>query len=520
MKEYSIIFMKYIKGSFLRRKKGFGLIIFILFSINTNGQQKENISNKEYKKIIINGYYTFQNNENAQFLDSILTIIKLNKIIIKEDSINSKIYYLKGVNNLELRRYKKANDLFIKSFELAEKTNDIFLKGSIYNSRGIIISRTEKDYSKSAEYYKKAIINYKKVNNLSQLIDTYYNLTINARQRLEWNESISYGKVFLELIAKDGERTDGIAMLSYFIADNYFELKNNKEALINLKKAEKYTLIENSKLHSLINASYAKYYENEGDYSLAIKKYKEVNENLNETIINSEKRIKESFINELELENELKNKQDLIIYNQKTKLIVSGITVVLFALLTIFLILLGRKNRKKNKQIKKLNIDLKESISDLKTNNDDLVDKKHEIETLLNLNEQSLFSRVLKISTYNDAIRKITEDIENNPNASSYLITVNKKLLSLISEEELWEDFKIQFEKIRPNFFSKLKSISLNLSINDLKHCTYIISNIKSKEVAQLINVSPRSVETTRYRIKKKMGLEKEDDLHDFLVDL
>lgn len=306
----------------------------------------------------------------------------------------------------------------------------------------------------------------------------------------------------------------------YYIADNYFNLEDNEEALKNLKKAEKYTSVNNSELLSLINSLYAKYYESKEEYLLAVKKYKEVNENLEKTIVFNEKEIKESFVHELELESELKEKQNLIITNQKLKLIVSTITLVLFIILTIFLISLIRKNRNKNRRIKTLNFELKELIADLKTKNDDLVDKKTEIESLLNLNEQTLFSRVLKISTYNDAIRKITDDIESNKDASSYLISVNKKLLSLISEEELWQDFKVQFEKIRPDFFNKLKNIAPNLSVNDLKHCTYIVSNLKSKEVAQLINVSPRSVETTRYRIKKKMGLEKEDSLYDLLVAL
>ncbi|WP_271405340.1 tetratricopeptide repeat protein [Tenacibaculum soleae] len=505
---------------FSKRVIAFLSVIFILFSINVIGQQESNISKKEYKNIIVKGFYTFQNEENAQFLDSILTIIRLNKFTIKEDSINSKILYLKGVNNLELKRLKKAEDLFIKSFELAEKTNDIFLKGSIYNSRGVIFSLRNEDYNKVAKYYKKAIESYKKVSNLSQLIDTYYNLTINARKRYKWEESIAYGKNFFKLIAKDGKRVDGVGKMYYYIADSNFKLKNNEEALKNLKKAEKYTSVNNSELLSLINSLYAKYYESKEEYLLAVKKYKEVNENLEKTIVFNEKEIKESFVHELELESELKEKQNLIITNQKLKLIVSTITLVLFIILTIFLISLIRKNRNKNRQIKTLNIELKELIANLKTKNDDLVDKKTEIESLLNLNEQALFSRVLKISTYNDAIRKITEDIESNKDASSYLISVNKKLLSLISEEELWEDFKIQFEKIRPDFFSKLKQISPNLSVNDLKHCTYIVSNLKSKEVAQLINVSPRSVETTRYRVKKKMGLEKEDSLYDLLSSL
>ena len=78
-----------------------------------SGQQKESVSKKEYKEIIVKGFYKFQNDEKPQFLDSLLTIIKLNKYTIKEDSINSKILYLKGVNNLELNRFEKAEDLFI-----------------------------------------------------------------------------------------------------------------------------------------------------------------------------------------------------------------------------------------------------------------------------------------------------------------------------------------------------------------------------------------------------------------------
>lgn len=512
--------MKYMKSVFFKSKKYLVFVFFLFSVISINGQQKENISKNEYEKIIVKGFYKFQNNEKPQFLDSLLTIIKLNKFTVKEDSIKSKILYLKGVNNLELKRFKKAEDLFSKSFQLAKQTNDIFLIGSIYNARGIIFSIEHKNDVKAAFYYKKAIASYSEVGNLLQLINTYYNLVINARLRGEWDESITYAKSFLKLILKDSKRTDGIGQIYYFIADSYFELGMSEKALINLENAEKFVPSDNSKFHSLINSAYAKYYESKGDYILAIQKYKEVNNDLEKRIISDNLRIKESFVNELELESELKNKQNFIINNQQTKLIVSAIIAIFFIGLTIFFVFLRRNNNKKNRQIENLNTDLNQLITDLKINNDVILDKKNEIEILLNLNEQALFSRVLKISTYNDAIRKITDDIENNPNASSYLISVNKKLLSLISEEELWNDFKIQFEKIRPNFFNKLKKISPNLSVKDLKHCTYIVSNLKSKEVSQLISVSPRSVETTRYRLKKKMGLEKEESLYEFLIDL
>jgi tetratricopeptide (TPR) repeat protein len=309
-----------MRSVFFKSKKYLVFVFFLLSSvISINGQQKENISKKEYENIIVKGFYKFQNNEKPEFLDSLLTIIKLNKFTIKEDSINSKILYLEGVNNLELKMFKKAEDLFIKSFELAKKTSDIFLIGSIYNARGIIFSLEHKNEVKAALYYKKAIANYSEVSNLLQLINTYYNLVINARLRGEWHESITYAKSFLKLILKDSKRTDGIGQIYYFIADSYFELSMSEKALINLENAEKFISADNSKFHSLINRAYAKYYESKGDYILAIQKYKEVNNDLEKKIISDNLMIKESFVYELELETELKNKQNFIINNQKTK---------------------------------------------------------------------------------------------------------------------------------------------------------------------------------------------------------
>ncbi|PQJ23457.1 hypothetical protein [Tenacibaculum sp. SG-28] len=171
-----------------------------------------------------------------------------------------------------------------------------------------------------------------------------------------------------------------------------------------------------------------------------------------------------------------------------------------------------------------LNKRLENLIEDLKFKNKDLTQNKIETQKLLSRNEQTLFSKVLKLSTFCDSIRKMCNDmeqyIERTPNVPSYLLTVNKKLNSMVEEEELWNEFKIQFENIRPDFFDTLKNLAPNLSVNDLKHCAYIVSNLKSKEVALLINVSPRSVETTRYRIKKKLGLQRENNLYDMLREI
>ena len=56
--------------------------------------------------------------------------------------------------------------------------------------------------------------------------------------------------------------------------------------------------------------------------------------------------------------------------------------------------------------------------------------------------------------------------------------------------------------------------------MNDLKHCAYIVTNLNVKEVANLIHISPRSVETARYRLKKKLNIGKDVKLTNFLNNI
>lgn len=513
--------MKIIK----KRRKYTNIIFTIFVSLFfCKSIAQDTITIKNYKNDIINQYNLFQETEERKYLDKVLRFVKLNELVIKEDSINSKIYYLKGVNSFYLKRYDRAEGFFLKSYALANKTNDSLLMGTVCNARGVNYAHGKGDHELAAKLYEEAIKYYKNINEKLQLIDGYFNLMINSRRREKWELSIKYANECLASIDGNNKRKWYIKRIYYFIADSYIELNEYQKALVNLKLSQKYTLPKDNYENLLLMKGYAKYYEAIGEYSDAISSLKEVISYQKKFKKENDNLLKNAFVKELEIENKLKSNKNVIISSQKKMLFLSVSSVLLLITLLIVLILFIKKVKKKNSQIKSLNNELKKLVLDLKKINADLHDKKTEIESLLKLNEQSLFSRVLKISTYNDTIRKISEDINNytnnNPISSGYLFSLNNKLLALISEEELWKDFKIQFEKIRPNFFSKLRSLAPGLSVNDLKHCTYIVSNLKSKEVAQLINVTPRSVETTRYRIKKKIGLDKEENLYDLLVSL
>lgn len=144
--------------------------------------QQSSSDDRQVKDQLIKDYYRFQKSEDERLLDSILRFVKLNKLEFKEDSITSKIRYLQGVNNLFLQRFEKAESLFQQSKVLAEKTNDVLLKGTIANSRGVTFSMGMKDFVTAEKLYREAIANFQLINELPQQIDAFYNLTVNSRK--------------------------------------------------------------------------------------------------------------------------------------------------------------------------------------------------------------------------------------------------------------------------------------------------------------------------------------------------
>jgi len=81
-----------------------------------------------------------------------------------------------------------------------------------------------------------------------------------------------------------------------------------------------------------------------------------------------------------------------------------------------------------------------------------------------------------------------------------------------------WSQFAIYFDQVHNNFLSILKAKYPSLSSTDLKLCAYLRLNLSSKEVAQLMNISLKGVEISRYRIRKKLELSTEINLYDFLI--
>jgi DNA-binding CsgD family transcriptional regulator len=93
-----------------------------------------------------------------------------------------------------------------------------------------------------------------------------------------------------------------------------------------------------------------------------------------------------------------------------------------------------------------------------------------------------------------------------------------KKISKELDTDKQWEVFESHFESVHEAFLKRLKTQYPDLSPRELKLCAYLRLNISSKEIAALMNISTRGVEISRYRLRKKLQLSRNDNLTDFIL--
>lgn len=96
----------------------------------------------------------------------------------------------------------------------------------------------------------------------------------------------------------------------------------------------------------------------------------------------------------------------------------------------------------------------------------------------------------------------------------SLIYKINREL----KNEKFQEVFDDYFDDVHQDFISRLKDRHSNLSPRELRLCAYLKMNLSTKEIAPLMNISIRGVEIGRYRLRKKLELERDDNLIDYLL--
>ena len=153
----------------------------------------------------------------------------------------------------------------------------------------------------------------------------------------------------------------------------------------------------------------------------------------------------------------------------------------------------------------------------------DSLEKQRELEEVqfrndLEHRENQLSGITLHMLQKNELLNEIKTAIDNNqPLSEQQLI---KMVNQHFEQNNRWSDFDLYFESLNKNFYTRLKQTYPEISANDLKVCALIKLNMSIKEMASILNISPDSVKTARYRLRKKLQLAADDNLTDFILSV
>ncbi len=101
-----------------------------------------------------------------------------------------------------------------------------------------------------------------------------------------------------------------------------------------------------------------------------------------------------------------------------------------------------------------------------------------------------------------------------------YYLNLTKKIDDHITRQDDWQVFETNFERAHEQFLTKIKEQFPSLTPRDLRLCAFLRMNLSSKEIAPLLGISVRGVENHRYRLRKKMNLQHDENLYEKIMRL
>ncbi|MGY5846015.1 triple tyrosine motif-containing protein [Salegentibacter sp. HM20] len=199
----------------------------------------------------------------------------------------------------------------------------------------------------------------------------------------------------------------------------------------------------------------------------------------------------------------------------------SNLAIVIYVLLFLLLIFLLHKlyssyyDKQKARLIEENRKKLE--IKQLESQQEIITLQNRQLETDVTSKNRELAASTMNLIKKNEFLNELKEQLseaKNKDDIQKVISVINKN----INEKDNWKLFKEAFDNADKDFLQSVKAAHPNLTSNDLKLCAYLRLNLSSKEIAPLLNISVRSVEIKRYRLRKKMELDHDQGLVEYIL--
>ncbi len=456
--------------------------------------------------IIIGNIYLTKGNypgamENYMEVNGLLEICNYESVRPHVHNNMANVYFLMGDNKQALAHFSKAHELFERDHDTMNMAITISNLGALYADFDEI--STAKKYTLQALGLSKQLAHYRgQVTALAQLANLYnvQNQPDSAIFYLEKALNIHH-KIGFEFF---GPRSIDLANIHAYMGKAFLLKSDLKNALTHSLKSfdiamqikqnqalkdisEQISSIYREK--NIVDSSYAFY--------MLFKAYSDsiISENNIKKLAQIELQFK---LGQQAKEKELADKLDQLKQRRKNLIYIIVFGCLLFGIIVFFLLFRLEKAKKTKAEIDRL-----------------------QLQKELDFKNKELTTHVLYVLKKNEFMLNIAEKLRS---VIPQIKVQNKKPIAEIvrelddgSADTIWEEFELRFQQVHTSFFEKLSKAYPALSSSELRMCALLRLNLSTKEIVSITYQSVKSVEMTRFRLRKKLGLEKDENLISFL---
>ncbi|MET1259459.1 tetratricopeptide repeat protein [Flagellimonas sp. DF-77] len=440
------------------------------------------------------------------------------KAISTMDTLPTQTYHqadtYRNIGNLML--VQKEHDPALEAFEAAMATY-IATDDHLYQATTLMdignVHKLKKDYDKAIEFHNRCLEIAETHGFPTQVVYAYYELGAAFLEKKEYETAISY---YNKCLNQDLTDVSEINQIAFLLDLGHTHTLNNEwtqglEYLnASVHKADSLKLLKKLKEALAIRSLN---YEKQGDLRKSLVDLKR-SQKINDSAFTMEKA---KQMNKLQVVYETERKEaeiaiqqeEINTLNEKSR--ADNLQKGLYAggmgsaLALSGLLVFGFRQRMKKNRIAR---EKQEEIY-----RQEIAHKKKE-----------LASQTLHLVQKNTFLDELKENLENLKNSPDKFKMEFRRIVMLLKKEKAsdkdWETFKTYFSEVHNDFDQKLKTLYADISEKEIRLAAFLRMNLTTKEIAATLNVLPDSILKSKYRLKKKLGLDKETDLTSYLNTL
>ncbi len=218
-------------------------------------------------------------------------------------------------------------------------------------------------------------------------------------------------------------------------------------------------------------------------------------------------RLQNEFANQLR-EAEIQNLRRTSKLEQRQTILIASVVVAIMLIAVMVLLFMNQKKKVTESRLRRKNLELEQK------------QLKREVE----YKNKELALNMMYLAEKNELITRIGKEMEAlKSDAKRENRQVIQQVINQLrhnSDEGSWEEFELRFKEVHQDFYEALNSTYPGLTPNEKRLCAFLRMNMTTKEISALTHQSPKSINMARFRLRKKMGMEHDQNLIAFLANL